>query len=58
MSSLAEGIDTAVHHGPPAKHLSLARAKAKKVTKAKKGKKAAKPKKGKKGKKVSSYLKK
>jgi hypothetical protein len=56
MSSLAEGIGSAVHHGPAAKHLTLARAKAKKAPKAKKAKRAPKPKKAKRGKKGSSFF--
>jgi hypothetical protein len=56
LSSLAEGIGSAVHHGPAAKHLTLAGAKAKKATKGKKAKKAPKPKKAKRAKKGrSSY---
>jgi hypothetical protein len=57
ISSLAEGIGTATHHGPAAKHLTLAGAKAKKAPKAKKAKKAKKAhkaKKAKKGKRRSS----
>lgn len=50
ISCLAEGIGSAAHHGPPAKHLSLARAQAKKAHKAKKAKKAPKAKKAKKAK--------
>ena len=48
ISSLAEGIGSAVHHGPAAKHLTLARAKAKKEKKVPKAKKAKKTKRSKK----------
>jgi len=44
ISSLAEGIGLATHHAPAAKHLTLARAKAKKAPKAKKAKKMSKAK--------------
>ena len=44
LSSLAEGIGMATHHGPAAKHLVFARAKAKKATKAKKANKISKAK--------------
>jgi hypothetical protein len=51
LSSLAEGLGTtAVHHGPAAKHMTLAGAK--KTSKAKKAKKAPKAKKAKKAKKA------
>jgi hypothetical protein len=58
MSSLAEGIGVAVHHGPAAKHLSFAQAKAKKAAKGKKAKKATRGKKAKKAKKRSPSFRK
>jgi hypothetical protein len=61
ISSLAEGIESAPHHGQAAKHLTLARAKAKKAPKAKKAKKAKKApraKKAKRAKKGSSIFRK
>ncbi len=57
LSSLAEGIDFAVHHGPAAKHLTLASSKAKKAHKAKKAKKAPKAKKAKRAKRARSFSK-
>jgi hypothetical protein len=59
ISSLAEGIESAAPHGPPARHLTLARAKAKKAPKAKKAKKVPKAKKAKKtkrSKKAASFF--
>jgi hypothetical protein len=56
ISSLAEGIESAAHHGAAARHLTLARAKAKKAPKTKKAKKAPKPKKAKRSKKTASFF--
>ncbi len=52
ISSLADGIASVEHHGPAARHLTLAGAKAKKAPKAKKAKKAKKAPKAKKAKKA------